>query len=391
MTVESIMPSLISLWRGGKGGRLTAGEVGEVSKSLLSLQRGLTGGRKMAGGKYMESRGEFGAYLLYYFPVSFVQISGILEGAGRAADEIAENAVKERRAARILEVGSGPAPGTCAAIARLRENRPELKVDCTLTDQSDRALSFAKRIIASNFRGVEAECVRGDISRGFPKEIGRKSDVIIASHVLNELWKDDPDAHGKRFNLVKDLSALLSDGGMLILNEPSTLESARSLISLRDGILESGETGLSLISPCPSAEFPCPALLSWNATCHADVSWKPCEPVSSLARGAGLDRRSVKMSFFVFRKGGGSAGVGGNGEFSVVSEPLLNKSGRIRLMLCDGLRRLSLSARCGDERAKGQGFFNLRRYDRIRIEGAEIRGDNLGFSPETKIEKIRSP
>jgi hypothetical protein len=70
------IPGLLSLWRGGGGGgALTKGEVSRAGEALLRLQRGLTGERSLAGAGYMQDSTLLGAYLLYYWPVSYLQVS----------------------------------------------------------------------------------------------------------------------------------------------------------------------------------------------------------------------------------------------------------------------------------------------------------------------------
>ena len=69
---------------------------------------------------------------------------------------------------------------------------------------------------------------------------------------------------------------------------------------------------------------------------------------------------------------------------------MLNKSGRVRYLLCDGKNRFPLSAKNGDPNARQKGFFNLKRYDTVTVQSPEIRGDSqnsaLGINEETKLE-----
>ena len=74
----------------------------------------------------------------------------------------------------------------------------------------------------------------------------------------------------------------------------------------------------------------------------------------------------------------------------VVSEPMLNKAGRLRFLLCNDAGRFAVSARKDDPVARAAGFFGLKRGDRIRLRGAELRGTSeaeaLGFLPATGLE-----
>ena len=77
---------------------------------------------------------------------------------------------------------------------------------------------------------------------------------------------------------------------------------------------------------------------------------------------------------------------GGTPHYRVVSDAMLNKAGRIRYLLCDGLRRIPISAKTGDKSAQNLGFFNLKRYDAVTVINPEIRGDaqNPSFGIDEK-------
>lgn len=223
-------------------------------------------------------------------------------------------------------------------------------------------------------------------------------DIIVASHALNELWQEDGDRIAKRCELLEKAAARLSPEGILFLSEPALLETSRSLIAVRDMLVSRGFT---VLSPC-LADGQCPALAAGpNHTCHAEVPWQPAEPVASLAKAAGLDRESVKMSFIIAGKKTPGADAAAEAEKKragetvtarVVSDAMLNKSGRIRFLLCDGHARFAFSAKNGDPAAGSAGFFSLRRYDLIEITSPEIRGDNgntaYGFGTDTRLRVV---
>ena len=76
------------------------------------------------------------------------------------------------------------------------------------------------------------------------------------------------------------------------------------------------------------------------------------------------------------------------GIYTVVSEGMLNKSGRIRFLLCDGNRRIACSAKKDDPHAVETGFFKLHRYEKIELINPEVRGDNkdsFGIGKETAV------
>jgi hypothetical protein len=132
------------------------------------------------------------------------------------------------------------------------------------------------------------------------------------------------------------------------------------------------------------------------------------EAVRRLAEAAGLDREKIKMFWLVLQPPGrvlegdraesGSAAVNGDRAASeaqvyrVVSEPMLNKAGRVRYLLCGQRGRFPFSARKDDPVAAAAGFFGLARYDLIRVEEPESReGGGWGFGPATRISLVLPP
>lgn len=409
-----------------------------AAQNVVELQRGLTGSRALAGNGYMQKGASLQAYLLYYWPVSYAQTKAALQKAPRFFERVAEisgsagtsgnagTASKaKRRAVRVLDLGSGPAPASCS-LADLAQGRGEqnMAFEFCLCDSSGDALSLGKKILEAAYaKNASVETRVCNLENVFqPKNgaaflDGKKFDFIIASHSLNELWKGQKKRGEKIAALLKNLSACLDDGGLMLLMEPALLATSRALIEARDSLIASG---LKVASPCLQSASPCPALENPNATCHAQFDWEMPQIVADLAALAGLNRADVKMTYFVFEKAGagsfGQEGDFGNGENSlqdqkgggpdfglatvpdlanicalVVSEPMLNKAGRVRYVLCDGKARFTLSAKNGDHNAAAQGFFDLKRYDKIKIAGAQVRSQkgeplSLGFDENTRLE-----
>ncbi len=361
-----------------------------AAQNVVELQRGLTGSRALAGNGYMQKGASLQAYLLYYWPVSYAQTKAALQKAPRFFERVVEisgsagtsgnagTASKaKKRAIRVLDLGSGPAPASCS-LADLAQGRGEqnMAFEFCLCDSSGDALSLGKKILEAAYaKNASVETRVCNLENIFqPKNgaaflDGKKFDFIIASHSLNELWKGQKKRGKKIAALLKNLSACLDDGGLMLLMEPALLATSRALIEARDSLIASG---LKVASPCLQSESPCPALENPNATCHAQFDWEMPQIVADLAALAGLNRADVKMTYFIFERGAslGQEGDFGNGENSlqdqkvaalVVSEPMLNKAGRVRYVLCDGKARFTLSAKNGDPNAAAQGFFDLKR------------------------------
>ena len=344
--------------------------------------------RKGAGAGYMDDPDLLGAYLLYYWPVSYLQVSLSLAARPRAEAGFAPR--------RILDLGSGPGPASAAILdagSAGGAGRPE---EIVLADASRKALDLASSLLAPDAAaGARIATTLLDLEAGQELPAGA-FDLIVMGHCLNELWRGRPDAVERRLDLVRRASERLAPGGRILLIEPALLSTCRELIALRDGLARGGWT---VLSPCPGS-YACPAFAAGpERSCHAQSPWAPNESVASLAKAAGLDRMAVKWSYFLLSPeaavesvgAGVAAGAGGaNGTRGrVVSDPMLNKAGRLRYALCGDGRLAALSARADDEAARASGFMELRRGDVLRAAGLEERpGGGLGFGPGSSLELV---
>ena len=103
------------------------------------------------------------------------------------------------------------------------------------------------------------------------------------------------------------------------------------------------------------------------------------------------------MTYFVFERKSNSVCELEKSDFlcgRIVSDGMLNKSGRVRFLLCNGKERVSVSAKNMEAHAQSEGFFNLKRYSLVEIEDPERRGDeknvSWGIGAETKIRIIKT-
>ena len=124
-----------------------------AAQNIVELQRGLTGKRSLVGNAYMQQAASLQAYLLYYWPVSYAQTVAALQREPRFFETVKKIASPgAARPIRILDLGSGPAPASCA-LADLAQGRGEqnLRFEFCLYDSSGDALSLGKRILESAF------------------------------------------------------------------------------------------------------------------------------------------------------------------------------------------------------------------------------------------------
>jgi SAM-dependent methyltransferase len=378
------IPSLVAAWRKTRGqvagAKLGRREIEEAGASLLALQRGLTGERRLAGERYMEKRDLLGAYLLYYWPVSYMQ----------ASLAFAELPSAPRR---VLDLGSGPGPVSAALLDALRDGGVPLPEELVLVDASPAALDLASTILADGAaRPGKLSTMALDLEAE-PELPAGAFDLVVMGHCLNELWRGRSDSLDRKLGLLERARRGLAPGGRVLLVEPALLITCRELIALRDRL---AAEGWSVLGPCPGS-YACPALAAGpERSCHAESPWAPPEPVASLAAAAGLDRSSVKWTHFFLAPGSDPRDPRptlGGFRRRVVSDPMLNKAGRLRYILCDDGALSAISARADDEGARAAGFMDLRRGDLIRAEGLEERpGGGLGIGSGSTLEIVsRAP
>lgn len=384
-----------------------------VGQALRQLQRGLTGEREFAGASYF-SRPEFlRAYLLYYWPVSFLQTS-------LALTELMARGVLSRPGS-VLDLGAGPGPASAAAMIMgadtfllLDKSREALNQALTILQAQSAAMKSARKT-AATFSTSLADL---ENLKTLPQG---PFDLILACHSVNELWKQDAQALDKRAALFGQAVERLSEGGLLIIIEPSAIVTSRPALALRDRLLSEFEGVLRCVAPCPGS-YPCPVLTAGQErSCHSTWAWSPYEPISALAAAAGLDRDSVKATWFALQKTGNSnsrEGARGQGrsdlppaaaspialsgsglqpawlEGRIISEAMLNKAGRLRYILCTNSGLASFSAKAKESAAETAGFFSLQRGDMITASALERReGQNsFGFVPGSKLSiAIKAP
>ncbi len=366
-----------------------------ISKNLRYLQRGLTGDRKLIAASYMDQQRILQSYLLYYWPVSFYEVSALLY-------ELRTRAMLPNIHS-VLDLGSGPGPASFAAQTFGAKR-------ASLVDKSKHALAAASAIATKGrVKGLNLEIIEHCAEiEDFCAPNGESYDLIIATNSINELWPDSPNGILKRRDLVLRFLPNLQPEGIIVIVEPSAHYTSIPLLELRDSLLAADLDGISLacVGPCPHS-LPCPMLGKEKKPCFSEWQWNLPPLVRELADCAGLDRDSLKASWVALKKHEkqekdkealqdnkivpfGSSGLSGR----IVSEPMLNKAGRVRYILCtNGGLRATISALRYDPMAENLGFFGLGRGDLIAADGLEIRGEShFGIVPGSRLEILmRAP
>lgn len=367
--LDAWMPRLLKVWRRHRRSpqtqpdKLTAAEAREITSGILKLSKGLTRGRELAGEEYLADPALLGAYLLYFWPVSYAQTRHALRNLPAAAR-------------RVLDLGSGPGPVGAACLDLGAAH-------VTFADRSRTATTLAGELARTT--GREAATVFWDPDRGSALPAGQ-FDLIVSGHLFNELWPESPDRIGRRFDLMAKLRARLAPGGLIFLLEPALTPTSRDLLALRDRLLSAG---YALLSPC-LWKNQCPALAKPGDTCHEEFAWTPPALVRALIQKTGFQKRTLKMSTLLLTPPGGPAAPPADPLiFRIVSDPLLSKNKRVRLLGCGTAGRLSLALKPELATDENRVFLSLKRGDVIRVFDARPReGGGLDITSGTRIELV---
>ncbi|HYS09451.1 MAG TPA: small ribosomal subunit Rsm22 family protein [Myxococcales bacterium] len=337
MSLEHHVPALLRRARallnlpGGPSGALAPAEIRPAARAVLELHDGLVGERALA--KPSTYAGPWlGAYLLWWWPQTYVKVQATLRMA------------RLPRSPRILDVGSGPAPAALAALDLLGG-------EATCFDASEAALDEARAL------GIART------TRELPRE---PFDLTLAANVLSELR--DPLA------LVRQLH------GTVAIVEPALRETGRSLLAVRDALLQEGWFALA---PCLT-QAPCPALASRKDWCTAEVRWDPPGYFKQLADATGL--RADEMLSFVPLVLSRAAPAEEPDAWRVVGIAPAEK-GKQRVFICGMEGRMPLVRLDRDAREHNALFDELRRGDKVRLARTQRHGDGQRLGPESGIER----
>lgn len=322
---RTYLPLLLEAWRGNPS-PLEKEELLRISHRVRQLSHGLTGSRELAGSPYLEDPISLGAYLFYYWPISYRTASYILSTI-RSSLRMLDSA---------LDIGAGAGPVSFALI----DHGVKTVVSC---DRSEKALNVLKRIAHQRHVPIRTQVMNLEKGQSLPRG---PFQLITLGNVLNELWKDRPDRIKRRFLFVKSLISSLDPEGRIVILEPALASTAKELLQVRDLLTSDGE--LYVEAPC-FRQANCPALP--DGTCHREIPWDPPSLVREIGRRARVaDRKSVKTAYLILRLST-SHSLASPPPASpeglphrVVSDPLTSKSGRVRYLLCGQMGRFPLSA-----------------------------------------------
>lgn len=318
------------------------------------------------GPAYLRDKLSLAAYLAWFFPASAAQVERALNEVDPPPSELL----------RVLDVGAGPGPAS-AGVASWAKTHGR-RVSLTALERAPEALDSLSRIWPF---GDKPETRRWTAGEPLPDG---PFDVIVISHVLNELFDTSHERIDRRTALCHALAERLSPGGLLVLVEPALKRTGRELLEVRDRLLES--RALSVLAPCLMQQ-PCPALDRPRDWCHADRPWAPPDWSLGIGERAGLGRESLKFAYVILTNT--PVPTPDDTLFRIVSEPTPEK-GKKRLFGCGPRGRHALVRL---DRMKSIGsvtFDELERGDVVELFPLRESGDGLRLTLETEVRVARA-
>jgi SAM-dependent methyltransferase len=310
-----------------------------ASRNSSRIHAGLTGARALVGTRYLADEGLRREYAAEIAPRTEAALAKIL------AEVFAHDDALPRRA---LDLGAGT--GAAGAALRARFG-PALDV-------------------ASVDRVAAPGVMTADLARALPAVEGR-FDIIVAAHLLGELFLDEPEAERIEARARRVLAwtrALLADGGTLVLLEPALRETSRGLLAVRDRLIVSG---LHVVAPCFWAG-PCPALARERDWCHDAV------------RATGATGRRVDFTYLALRAAPPPAAP--MTTFRVVSDRLVEK-GRLKIFGCGPAGRQPIVRLDRAASPANAAMDELARGDVADFQRTRFSSDGLRVIEETRVTR----
>lgn len=349
---------LIEQWRRLTGasstGPLSSDELERIAQGVARLSKGLTRQRELIHQTYMDDPQLLGAYLLFYWPISYMQTRHVL----RHVTWPVRSAV---------DFGAGPGPGVAALY--------DFGVQTlTALDHASEALSLARAFLpfelTTSTMNLASQTWQGE------------ADLLLACHALNEWMRTDEMTAQVATRLHEQ--AHMSHASTMVLIEPALQDTSRRLLMVRDHLLEKG---WCVRAPCLHQGH-CPALHHEQDWCHATIQWRPPSPIEKIAQRASIHKSRLKMTFLVLRQQ--DTEQWSDASFRIVSEPLHTK-GRYHYIGCGPAGRVGLTMLARHDNEVSRRFQMLRRYDVITLSEPERRGDGLRLDPQAPLDVVQSP
>lgn len=349
--LERYVPILIRIWQEQNNskptGRLSEGELRQLAQTVRELSAGLTGDRELIGSRYLNDPLSRGAYLLYFWQMSYLQ--------ARAALRFLPYPPKT-----ALDLGCGPGPVACALA--------DIGAQVCAADYSKEAIKLAHALTEKTQKNIRFHPWD---AKKHPIPDGR-FECITMSHLINELW-DSNTRFELRADLIDKAGEHLTKNGTILVIEPALVRTSRETLQVRD---ELTRRGWHIHYPCPG-DYPCPALAAENGMCHTAFPYERSTLLDSIIRYAGFKKEYLTMSMLILTRN--PLPKRNTTTYRIVSDIMHTKNNRLRYLICgDGIRQ-SLSIAQNAPQELLASFKKLRRGDLITIQDAEVRETGKGI------------
>lgn len=303
------------------------------------------GARSLVGTRYLADPALRGEYEREIAPRTVASLAKVL------LEQFPPGA-EARRPARILDLGAGTGAGREALQRHFGAGPTIVEVDRTATRAGVRVGDVSDPGSLSGASG------------------GGRFDLVVAAHVLNELFVDDAPA--RRIDRLSQLvrrwcEGLLAASGTLVLLEPALRETSRVLLAVRDQALQAG---LHIAAPC-FFTGPCPALVQPRDWCHDSTNAE--------------SGRRIDFSYLVLRTSGEP--TSDPTLFRVVSDPLPEK-GRLRLFACGVAGRHPIIRLDRNQADANADLDRAARGDVVRINRTTSASDGLRLDATSGVSLV---
>lgn len=346
---------------------------------------------------YTETRDFLQAYVRYYLPANVPKIADTLLCSG-VIDALQPD--PETGGLRVLDLGTGPGTsliGLLLAMAQAGRTEP---VSITATDRSPVFLDAAAALVQAfrKYTGIHGN--NRFMQQALPNAPDEPFDAVFMTNVLAETAGTLAD------KLPELLENLVAPGGIALLLEPAQRRVARALHAVRNAMEK--ETW-RIVYPCPG-NYPCPALARNRDWCHHRLAWDPPETIRRVDRYTRMHKQFLNFTPLVLERrrepswsakqstepaGAAPTATGESMARSsvvrVISDMRILK-GKLEVLVCgdfgdeNHLRIVMLENKKVSR--YNEVFPDLTRYDRVRMENVEIRGDRLILSETSRLTRV---
>lgn len=334
------------------------------------------------------------AYMAYYLPANVMKIPLVLSEARYFG-------VRLPPSWRWLDLGSGPGTAVMGAMlwrGQFADDSSNSKDYYYSLDRSKKFLDIQRQLF-SRYLSQESSKCNGKRPRSQPPEFEfgnmdyyalgetlRRWRPTVVSFANTLVEAQGEQAQQARAELVQSLAQemlVLSEkdhvARYMIMVEPGSKSSSRSLLSLKDSVFTKNNLG-HLLLPCLSHR-PCGALVRADDWCHEAVECDFPQWHQDLGAAAGLNKEQLLFSYLLWSThppDAGAAGAWPHHGARVVSQRMEEK-GLTKCYICTENGKKTVRVRHSKVTDRNQAFLSLERGAVLTAIDANEKGDVTAF------------